>query len=296
MRLHVLLVVPLVASCMVGDAPADDDDSDTSDLVDTQPGLHAMALAQGVNGHYCVASPFNCRFRLGDARVTNTLGDDSWEITPGAAIRDGNGVALATETGTHLTFNYGQLRTVAGSLHALALTTSNASAGWYPVDHIVQQAAFTNDDHEVAAKDPGDGKLGCYAVRGSDDEALAALKVVYDSKEGPDGHERAGDYFPLVRADNRRSVNLVFSVPGFGLGGATTDHFLAGAKFQRVDVPTATGRPSIAIPLWSRDSEGRYRKRAGSMRFLYGYVRTANGARRFGWMARPALEVSSGCD
>lgn len=73
------------------------------------------------------------------------------------------------------------------------------------------------------------------------------------------------------------------------------DHFPAGVKFQRVDVPTSSGRPSIAIPLWVQDGAGRYRKQSGTLRFLYGYVRTPGGTRRFGWMARPALEVSSGC-
>jgi hypothetical protein len=42
-------------------------------------------------------------------------------------------------------------------------------------------------------------------------------------------------------------------VPGFGLGGASTDHFPAGTRFHRVRVPTSTGRPSITIPLWVKD-------------------------------------------
>jgi hypothetical protein len=84
-------------------------------------------------------------------------------------------------------------------------------------------------------------------------------------------------------------------VPGFGLGGATMDHFPAGAQFQRVEVPTDTGLPSITIPLWGQDSAGRYRTQSGTMRFLYGYVRAADGTKRFGWMAQDAVEVSSGC-
>ena len=65
-------------------------------------------------------------------------------------------------------------------------------------------------------------------------------------------------------------------------GGATTDHFVAGVKFQRVTVPTASGRPSISIPLWVMDSAQRYRTQRGSLRFLYGYVTAADGVRRFG--------------
>jgi hypothetical protein len=259
---------------------------------DGGPTLETARFA-GVNGSECAASSFNCRFRDGSSRVTTAGGDDSWGIEPGASVRDGNGDVLATETGSRLTFNYGQTRALAGKAHALALTTSNSSAGWYPFDHILGETSFRARVGEVNAQDPGLGKMACYQIRNSHDPDLELKKVVFDSPAGPDGHERAGDYLPLVRANGRRSVNLIYSVPGFGLGGATTDHFPSGAKFQRVDVPTTAGNPSITIPLWVQDSAGRYRTQSGTMLFLYGYVRAADGTRRFGWMARDALEASS---
>jgi hypothetical protein len=98
-----------------------------------------------------------------------------------------------------------------------------------------------------------------------------------------------------VRANGERSANLVFSVPGFGLGGATSDHFRAGTKFQRVGVTTKAGPPSISIGLWVANSEGRYIVRSGSMRFIYGYIVGDGGVKRFGWMAMDALKVSGGC-
>ena len=136
--------------------------------------------------------------------------------------------------------------------------------------------------------------MACYEVKSTYDPALAVKKVVHDSKEGPDGHERAGDYLPIVRANGRPSANLIFSVPGFGLGGATTDHFPSGTKFRRIEVPTDSGHPSISIPLWVRNSAGRYLVRSGSMRFVYGFV-VGDGVKRFGWMALDALKVSTGC-
>ena len=278
-----------VAACATGSAAFDDDDNASGDAA------FEAALVAGVNGDHCTASPFNCRFRAGSSRVTTAGGDDSWGIAPGASVRDGNGDVLATETGARLTFNYGQTRALAGKAHALALTTSNSSAGWYPIDHILGETSFRARVGEVNARDPGAGQMACYAVRDSHDASIEAKKVVFDSQAGPDGHERAGDYLPLVRANGRRSVNLIFSVPGFGLGGATTDHFPAGAKFQRVEVPTSTGRPSITIPLWVQDSAGRYRQQSGTMRFFYGHVRAADGVRRFGWIAEDALEVSADC-
>jgi hypothetical protein len=258
-------------------------------------GTFEAALVKGVNGDECTASPFNCRFRAGSSRVLTAGGDDSWGIAPGASVRDGNGDVLATETGARLTFNFGQTRALAGKAHALALTTSNSSAGWYPIDHILGETSFRARMGEVNAKDPGAGEMACYEVRDGSDPALEVKKVVFDSQEGPDGHERAGDYLPLVRANGRRSANLIFSVPGFGLGGATTDHFPAGDKFRRVEVPTDSGKPSITIPLWIPDSAGRYRTQSGTLRFFYGFVRAADGTRRFGWMAEDALAVSAGC-
>jgi hypothetical protein len=267
---------------------------DDEDFVDTSIGELAAGSSAGVNGPVCAASPYNCRFRDGDAHVLNAAGDDVWAVVPGASVRDGNGNVLATQTADRMTFNYGQTRTLAGKPHALALTTSNSSAGWYPFDHIVSEASFRDHVGNVDAKDTGASRMGCYAIRNSHSTTLEPKKVVYDSKVGPNGHERAGDYLPLPRANGRRSANLTFNVPGFGLGGATDDHFPAGTKFRRVSVPTRTGVPSISIPLWVADGNGRYIVRSGSMRFVYGYI-VGDGVKRFGWMAYDALETSTGC-
>jgi hypothetical protein len=298
-RSSIIIIVPLLAALggCLGDegeigTPSIDEETGTTDedLVDSTSS--ALRLTPGVNGRYCVASPFNCRFRQGSSRVTTAGGDESWGIAPGASVRDGNGTPMIKETRSRLTFNYGQTRLLAGKAHALALSTSNGSAGWYPIDHILGETSFRARNGEVNAKDPGRGKMACYEVRSFHDPDLELKKVVYDSTAT---HERAGDYLPLPRENGQRSVNLVFSVPGFGLGGATTDHFPAGTRFQRVDVPTSSGRPSISIPLWVKDGSGRYRKQSGTMRFLYGYVRAEDGVKRWGWMAQDALEVSSGC-
>ncbi|MDB4958376.1 MAG: hypothetical protein JWO36_5945 [Myxococcales bacterium] len=288
------LALVLLTGCLVGEADPMEGDTGDEDLVDTSAAIVAHATKPGVNSNECTASPFNCRFHAGGSRVVNAANSDSWAIMPGAAVRDGNGNVLSTETAAHMTFNYGQTRSLAGKAHALALTTSNGSAGWYPFDHIVSETSFRADVGNVDAKDPNQGHLGCYEIRNSHDAGIELKKVVHDSKVGPDGHERAGDYQSLVRANGKRSANLLFSVPGFGLGGATTDHFPAGTKFRRVDVPTDFGHPSISIPLWIQNAAGRYLVRSGSMRFVYGYIVGA-GVRRFGWMALDALQVSGGC-
>jgi hypothetical protein len=138
--------------------------------------------------------------------------------------------------------------------------------------------------------------MHCYAIRDSADPTLAEKKVVYDTKEdpGPAG-EAAGDYLPRLRANNKRSVNLIFNTPGSALGGPAIDHFPAGTKFQRLDVPTDSGPPSIDVKLWSQDGNGKFRTPAGALKFVYGYIGSKTGDTRVGWMAYDALAVSSGC-
>lgn len=253
-----------------------------------------QAAYSGVNGTYCIASPYNCKLREsgGNRVTTNDPADDNWGLVSGVPIRNGHGTIVGTNTRTSAQFNYGQTRTFAGELHAFAVSTSNSSAGWLPMSAILGRTSFEQKVGHVSALGAGLAKLGCYAVKNSHDTTLEFKKVVYDSTAT---HERAGDYLPLVRANGQRSVNLVFNVPGFALGGPAVDHFPAGTKFQRLDVPTDHGAPSIDIPLWVQDSYGRYRVQSGTMKFIYGYVIAATGTKRNGWMAYDALYVSSGC-
>ena len=289
-HLHIVRTMKLLAcfllaatACTVGDEEIEEPEEESIEAVRTVP---------GVNGNHCVASTFNCRFREGGSRVETQAGGETWGITTGASVRDGNGTVLTTQTATRMTFNFGQTRLLAGKAHALALSTSNSSAGWYPIDAILGEASFRKQNGEVNGRDPGQGAMACYQIKSSHDATIELRKVVKDSTAT---NERAGDYLPLQRANGVRSANLVFSVPGFGLGGATTDHFIAGTKFQRVQVPTFSGVPSITIPLWTKNAAGRYLKHTGDLRFFYGFVRAADGVKRFGWMAEDALQTATGC-
>src|SRR6185312_3064335 len=106
-----LICFAFTAACVSEDIS--DDDIGDADLVDTG-GVMAFATVKGVNSDYCTASPFNCRFHAGSSRVDTKGGDETWGITAGASVRDGNGVVLHTESAARLTFNYGQIRVVAG--------------------------------------------------------------------------------------------------------------------------------------------------------------------------------------
>jgi hypothetical protein len=265
---------------------------DTSDAT-----LTSHATYAGANGDVCKASKYNCHVRDGGSRVTtpahaNT--DQAWAILPGESVYDGEGTALHAETGGSMVFNYGMLKTINGRQMALAMSTSNGSSAWFPVDHIADRVTFLANDKAVDAKSPNATHMSCYQVRSSDDASLELKKVVHDSHTGITGHERAGDYLSLVRANGQRSANMAYVVPGFALGGETSDHVLAGTKFQRVEVPTDTGKPSISIPLWVQAANGSFTVQSGTMRFVYGFIRT-DGVARFGWMAMDALTATTTC-
>ncbi len=280
-RAHALLSITIVGGCYGGAEDLDDPD---------------QFAREGVNGESCYLSDYNCKLRPegGNRVATNDTTDkDYWGLLTNVPVRDGNGTVVSNSGYSATLFNYGQIRTFDGQKHAFAVLTSNLSAGWMPTSAIKGQASFEAKVGHVSARGVGLAKLGCYAIRDWHDVGLEFKKVVRDSTAS---HERAGDYLPLVRGNGQRSANLAFNVPGFGLGGPAIDHFPAGTKFQRLDVPTDSGVPSIDVPLWERDENGRYLKPAGEMKFIYGYVIAKTGTKRNGWMALDALEVSSGCD
>jgi len=279
MKLGLISAVLLLAAC--GGA-GEEDDSDISTQDD--------ALVPGVNGGACKYSPYNCKLRVSGGNAIDGP-DNGWTVADGPVL-DGNGDLIGMNTRDHLDFNYGQDRRFGDATYVMARSSSTGSAGWFPEDKVVSEATLRSRVGEVNAKDTHQKRLGCYEIRNSEDANLAPKKVVYDST---DEHERAGDYLSLVRANGRRYANLAFSVPGSGLGAPAIDIYPAGTKFQRIDVPTNSGRPSLDVPLWVKDGAGRYRQRSGTMKFVYGYVTSKTGDRRFGWMAYDALFVSTGC-
>lgn len=297
MTLTLLLGTALTAGCLaaVDDEAGDDGvegiaDGEGGDEGDIE--TNDAALSAGVNGKACLHSPYNCKFRVkGGNRIKSSKTSIDWAIHDGDVV-DGNGELLGHSGWDHMKFNYGQTRHIDGVSYAMALSTPSRSAGWFPIDKIKDAHKFRERVGEVNAKDTGGKRLGCYAIKGTVDPKLAYKKVVYDEKSK---WGRAADYLPLRRANGRRYANVVFNVPGFGLGGAAVDIYPEGTKFQRVDVPTDTGAPSLSAPLYVKDDVGRYRKPAGSMKFVYGYIDSETGARRFGWMALDALIPSKGC-
>ena len=279
-RLSWCLIPLLLVSASGCVAAAGDEDDDEDDVSTGEE-----ALTPGVNGKACIASPYNCKLRVEGGNAVDNSKGGLWAVND-APVVDGNGDLMGMNTRDHLRFNYGQTRHMGGTPYVFARSTSMNAAAWFPIDQVLGEQSLRNKVGEVNAKDTGLERMGCYRVKSSHDAKLAVKKVVYDTESS---QEEAGDYLSMPRANGIRYANLAFSVPGFALGAPAVDIFPAMTKFRRIDVPTSSGKPSIAIPLWVKDSNGRYRKQSGTMKFIYGYVNTKPGTKRFGWMALDAL-------
>jgi hypothetical protein len=291
-RLAAVASLFLVTAAVGCSADTGDGDEGDDDVADSDSEV-SEALSAGVNGSACLHSPYNCKLRKeGGNRVQSPSDDLLWDVRAGI-VRDGNAQPMVTDAnGGRIKINYGQTRHFAGKTHVMAMSTENKSAGWYPIDAVVAQDTLRRRIGNVDGKDPQMGKLGCYEIRNTDvDPAFALKKVVRDSDSD---HERAGDYMPLVRANGKRYANLAFNVAGDGLGSPAIDIFVAGTKFQRVNVPTNSGRPHISLRLYTAAANGAYTKPAGTMAFFYGYIVSADNVKRFGWMAQDALKASTG--
>lgn len=296
-RFPAFAVIALMLSGCVATAEEAVDQDQDQEIDETDTLGSELKVAKGLNGDACAFSDYNCKLRAeGGNRVAHVDGDLDWAIEPGGVVLDGNGDSLGAQSSSTLKFNFGQERTFNGKHYVYALTTSNHSSGWFPLASVKSGDVLESRLGHAVGHRSGLAKMACYAVRNSTDPDLEVKKIVRDTtaSPGPAG-EAAGDYLPRVRTNGKRSVNLTFNVPGSGLGGPAIDHFPAGTKFQRLDVTTKKGPPSIDVNLWSQDGDGKFLKPAGAMKFVYGYIQSKTGDVRVGWMAYDALTPSSGC-
>jgi hypothetical protein len=298
----VALVTAFAAGCAVESEEEEGGTESTSD-----------ELRSGVNAKGCKRSPYNCGLNTDGIgqRVRRADGEETWNMDPKwlaskgyvdaktkqpvVPVLDGDGEEMGRTTKTGFTFNYGQTRRFGNMTYAYVLSSGLKSAGWVPIDGLIHADSFRAKVGEVNAKGDDLKKLGCYVVASSFDQKLVQYKIVKGTNEsGPE----ADDYLPIPRANGKRYVNLIFNVPGDALGGPSVDIFPAGTKFQRVDVPTweKPDAPSLDATLYTKAAGATtYSKPAGSMKFIYGYVKSKPGSVRYGWMALDALNVSSGC-
>jgi hypothetical protein len=281
-----------------------------------------------VNGRRCYGSELNGQRATGpeerrfaeDNRVVNPEPLNrsqklEWEVEEGTEIFDGAGVLMGTVAPTTMTsdrrrvpssrFNFGMSKVVAGRLclYAFAVKilpspqvrrlagnqihadgTLHTSA-WLPLDRVVEK--------EMLIERVGLGKVKLpslpleprgFRITGGDPSRYMTeygeLRIV----KNPDSEPVPSHY--LRRPSG--TVNIIYSVPGFGLGGQGLDSFLVsdGVVFH-----PARGAKVFVQPTYY---PGRHPYRGQvsdqTMTFLYGAVVVPGFEPVYGWVAREALE------
>jgi hypothetical protein len=289
-------LAPLASACAGADGEDDDGFGSTGE-----------ELRAGVNGSGCKRSGYDCSLHPGGGgqRVAAADGSTQWSVSQAwlasrgltdVPVLDGNGDPMGLSKKRSFVLNYGQTRRLRDATYVMAVSAGVGSAGWVPLDMFTKASELRRRVGEVNAHGSGLRKMACYEVASSYPKRLDGYKVVKGATDRDS--EEPNDYLPQVRSGNGRVyMNLAFSVPGDGLGAPAVDIFPAGTKFQRLDVPTweRPDRPSLDAALYAKPAgSARYTKRVGSMKFIYGYVKTPGGVRN-GWMALDGLKVSRGC-
>jgi hypothetical protein len=278
------------------------------------------------DGRKCVGTVLN-GFMLGNGDPTDAKKDHNrvldpdppapsepyfWEAQPHTPVIDGTG-ALMGELAPHLhtnhgevpatKINYGMSKVIGGQFCVYAFATRvipsqavrdltkngpatvEGTSAWIPLDDVVKKEDLLE---KVGV---GQGKLPALPL-----EAQKYRITGGDANEYllPDGHELS--IIPDVKIGAvpshylRRpsgTVNIIFCVPGFGLGGQSLDSLLvtSGAIFQR-----AGGVREFVMPTYYPKGDPKEGKKADKTEtFWYGAVEAPNSETIYGWIAKEAL-------
>jgi hypothetical protein len=279
-----------------------------------------------VNGRECYGSELNGRRTTSPEEHANTSSNRiinpsplrpdrrvDWAVKDGCEIFDGAGVLMGTVAPTLEVdgkkrpvskFNFGMSKVLHGRLCLYAFSISikptpqlarmldpkeleNGTVGtsaWLPLDQVLDPAALLERDGVGKVKLP---RLPLektrYRITGGNPNhymtPLGEMSIVKDVKSGP-----VPSHY-LRRPSG--TVNIIYSVPGFGLGGQGLDSFLVsdGMIFR-----PAQGAKVFVQPTYYPAKD----RRAGQVSpmtetFLYGAVETKGSEPVYGWVAKEAL-------
>ena len=274
------------------------------------------------NGRKCVGSELNGKV-LGEKRENRVknprpiIADEplEWEVVERAPVLDGAGRTIGYVADPHKTddgrrvhtakFNFGMTKVIAGKLYLYAFVirvkpddaarahmaaesikggTINTSA-WLPVEAVVEKEALLERMGVGEGKLPrlplGDTK---FRITGGNPDFYMTnvgeeLSIIKDVDFGA----HPSDY--LRRPSG--TVNILYSVPGFSLGGQSLDSFLisSNAIFRPVRGARTFTMPTYYPP--KHPLKGKMTEKTQT--FIYGAVETPNSETIYGWIAREAL-------
>jgi hypothetical protein len=236
-----------------------------------------------------------------------------WELQPGTEVYDGAGVLLGTVPATLKIderrvpvsmFNFGASKVLAGRICVYAFSVSikpspalaklvepSESGGgdvgtsaWLPLDRVVNKEALLERIGLGKARPlalPLEA-TGCRVTGGN--------PKMYSTEFGELSIVRQVGSGPVPSHYLRRpsgTVNLIYSVPGFGLGGQGVDSFLVsdGLEFYPARGAKVFKQPTYYPP--KHPQAGKVSPQ--TMTFLYGAIKSNGSEPTYGWMAREAL-------
>src|SRR4051812_1485140 len=280
-----------------------------------------------VNGRKCVGSELNGqrnddpderRFTSGN-RVINPhpLRADrplEWELRDATPVYDGGGVhmgdvvaKLTLDDGRRVAsskFNFGMSKTIDGEqcIYAFGVSIKPTSelakiidakeiedgvvgtSAWLPLDQVVDKDEL---GQRIGLNKPGLPRLPLeeksYRITGGDPRAYMTqsgeLSIIANVAFG------AVPSHYLRRPSG--TVNLLYSVPGFSLGGQGVDAFLVS---DRVVFRPAKGARSFVQPTYFPAKHAQAGEKSDkTMTFIYGAVQVKGQEDVYGWIAKEAL-------
>jgi hypothetical protein len=241
--------------------------------------------------------------------------DLDWEVKPDAEIFDGAGILMGKAPPTlrvkgRMTpvsmFNFGASKVINGRICIYAFSVSikpsaalqslGAPAGskintsaWMPLDDVVDAEGLMDRDVLGKAKLPSLPleKTGLRVTGGNPRKYVTPtgeLSIVHVIATDQKGSPPVPSHY-LRRPSG--TVNLIYSVPGFGLGGEGTDSFLVSDNLMFYP---AIGAKVFTQPTYYPPKDPRAGKVAPqTMTFLYGAIKTNGSEPIYGWIAKEAL-------
>jgi hypothetical protein len=278
-----------------------------------------------VDGVLCYGCELNSRAVVGEDRATAShnrilnpqpVSPDkpvAWEAQPNTPVVDGAGARIGTVAATTSAgdkrvptsaFNYGMSKIIDGKLYLYAFgvdvrpspTLANIAevdrkgvvgvSAWLPFDSVIDNATLAERVGIGRAVHPRmpleekryritGGKPKAYELPGSKE-----LRIVSD----PDSPAVPSHYLRRPAG----TVNILYSVPGFGLGGQGVDSVLvtSNATFR-----LAKGVRKFVQPTYFPAGHPREGKKSDkTMTFVYGVAEVNGSEIAWGWIAQEALE------
>ncbi len=262
------------------------------------------------DGQVCYGSELNSRQPKSEATVSNRVINPNpptqdkllWLVEEDAPVVDGVGSLIGTiaprKTATDVIyasrFNHGMTKIINGEIHIYAFgakvrSTAGPKTGvsaWLALDDVLQKESLLELYH------PGTGRL----------PALPLMSQRFIITGGDPASYRTKDGTPLSIVRNIRigaqpehylsrpagTVNIIYCVPGFGLGGHGLDSFLLSCRL--IFTPAEGVRRFTMPTYYPQDHPQAGEKAPPTMTFVYGAVDVAGSPRIFGWVASEALE------